>query len=119
MMLEQETNALDIVFFMGSNPRVRKKTHMSYKNACVLTDMSLIYDSGQPCTMQETFSMIIDKNGKSLIPPPWEVRNTHTHTHTPCINHINGLILSKKIIQFSPWNQFTSEEDVSGSERAA
>ena len=26
MMLEQETNALDIVFFMGSNPRVSKKT---------------------------------------------------------------------------------------------
>jgi hypothetical protein len=25
MMLEQETNALDIVFFMGSNPRVSKE----------------------------------------------------------------------------------------------
>jgi hypothetical protein len=24
MMLEQETNALDIIFFMGSNPRVSK-----------------------------------------------------------------------------------------------
>ena len=31
----------------------------------------------KPIIMQETFSMIIDKNGKSLIPPPWEVRNTH------------------------------------------
>ena len=28
MMLEQETNALDVVFFMGSNPRVSKdETH--------------------------------------------------------------------------------------------
>ena len=38
MMLEQETNALDIVFFMGSNPRVSKKTHAHTKNACMLTD---------------------------------------------------------------------------------
>ena len=30
MKLEQETNALDIVFFMGSNPRVSKQERHVY-----------------------------------------------------------------------------------------
>ena len=63
MLLQQESNGLDIIFFMGVTPRVSDmQSFLSFYHVLVVM-------------FQDTFSMLIEKNGKSLIPPPWEVNN--------------------------------------------
>eukprot|EP00731_Ephydatia_muelleri_P030244 Em0021g767a len=78
MLLQQESNGLDVIFFMGVTPR-------------------------------DTFSMLIEKNGKSLIPPPWMVSTVKERVI--CTSNMTSQHLSINPVHFFPDESQRGQED--------